>query len=128
MANGRYINIDFPFKDSPQGFFLNLNSDDQRAIKADLLHLLMTRKGQRLYNPDFGTDLLKYIFEPNDSLTLSGLKDEINTTVKKYLPDLNITTLDVVQSEEIEYVATITIEYTVTQGVFEFVDFVIINV
>ena len=25
MANGRYINIDFPFKNSPKGFFLNLN-------------------------------------------------------------------------------------------------------
>lgn len=128
MANGKYINIDFPFKDSPQGFFLNLNSDDQRAIKADLIHLLMTRKGQRLYNPDFGTDLLKYIFEPNDTLTLSDIKDEINTTIKKYLPDLNITTLEVVQSEEIEYAATIKIAYTVTQGVFEFVDFVVINV
>jgi phage baseplate assembly protein W len=128
MANGKFINIDFPFRDSPQGFFLNLNSDDQRAIKADLLHLLMTRKGQRLYNPDFGTDLLKYIFEPNDTLTLSDLKEEINATIKKYLPDLNIRTLEVTQSEEIEYAATISIEYTVTQGVFEFVDFVIINV
>ena len=88
----------------------------------------MTRKGQRLYNPDFGTDLLKYIFEPNDTLTLSDIKDEINTTIKKYLPDLNITTLEVVQSEEIEYAATIKIAYTVTQGVFEFVDFVVINV
>lgn len=128
MANGRYINIDFPFKDSPQGFFLNLNSDDQRAIKADLLHLLMTRKGQRLYNPDFGTDLLKYIFEPNDTLTLSELQNDLNTTIKKYLPDLNITALEVEQSQEIEYVATIKIAYTVTQGVFEFVDFIVINV
>jgi phage baseplate assembly protein W len=128
MANGRYINIDFPFKDSPQGFFLNLNSDDQRAIKADLLHLLMTRKGQRLYNPDFGTDLLKYIFEPNDTLTLSELQSDLNTTIKKYLPDLNITALEVEQSQEIEYVATVKIAYTVTQGVFEFVDFIVINV
>lgn len=59
----RYINIDFPFKNSPKGFFLNLNDNDQRAIKADLMHLLLTRKGQRLYNPNFGTDLLRYIFE-----------------------------------------------------------------
>jgi hypothetical protein len=61
MAVKKYINIDYPFKNSPQGFFLNLNSDEQRAIKADLMHLLLTRKGQRLYNPDFGTDLLKII-------------------------------------------------------------------
>ena len=66
MAN-RYININYPFKDSPKGFFLDLNSDDASAIKADLMHLVLTRKGQRLYNPDFGTDLLKFIFEPQNS-------------------------------------------------------------
>jgi len=46
MAKGKYINIDYPFKNSPQGFFLNLNSTDQKAIKADLMHLLLTTKGQ----------------------------------------------------------------------------------
>ena len=47
-----------------------------KAIKADLMHLLLTRKGQRLYNPDFGTDLLKFIFEPEDGMTLDGIKQE----------------------------------------------------
>ena len=86
----RYININYPFKDSNTGFFLDLNSDDQNAIKADLLHLILTRKGQRLYNPDFGTDLLRYIFEPNDSLTLSKISEEITTVVKKYLLNLGL--------------------------------------
>jgi len=127
MAN-KYINIDFPFKDSPSGFFLNLNSDDQRAIKSDLMHLLLTRKGQRLYNPDFGTDLLKFIFEPNDSITLDDLKDEVKTSVKKYLPQLSITSLTVTQSEDSDYAAVIRLDYTITDTVFDIVDFVIINV
>jgi phage baseplate assembly protein W len=38
------------------------------------MHLILTRKGQRLYSPDFGTDLLKFIFEPEDGLTLNGIK------------------------------------------------------
>jgi hypothetical protein len=29
----KYININYPFKDSPKGFFLDLNSDDASAIK-----------------------------------------------------------------------------------------------
>jgi phage baseplate assembly protein W len=128
MASKKYINIDFPFKDSPSGFFLNLNSDDQRAIKADLMHLLLTRKGQRLYNPDFGTDLLKFIFEPNDSITLDELKDEVKTSVKKYLPQLSITSLTVTQSEDNNYAAVIRLDYIITDNVFDIVDFVIINV
>jgi phage baseplate assembly protein W len=128
MANNRYINIDFPFKNSPKGFFLNLNETDQNAIKADLMHLLLTRKGQRLYNPDFGTDLLKYIFEPNDERTLSEVKEEVASSVKKYLPKLLITNLTVTKSDDNEHVATIRLDYRITDNVFDIVDFVTIIV
>jgi hypothetical protein len=128
MAAGKYINIDFPFKNSPKGFFLNLNSDEQRAIKADLMHLLLTRKGQRLYNPDFGTNLLQYIFEPNDTTTLTDIKTEVINSVKKYLPKLNVKDITVTPNEDNEYVATIRLDYTITDDAFEIADFVIINV
>ena len=124
----KYINIDFPFKDSPKGFFLNLNDNDQRAIKADLMHLLLTRKGQRLYNPNFGTDLLRYIFEPNHDLTLEAIKEEVTISVKKYLPNLIVKSLSVTQSVDNEYAATIRMDYAITDDVFEINDFVIINV
>ena len=128
MASNKYINIDLPFKDSPQGFLLNLNSDTQRAVKADLMHLLLTRKGQRLYNPNFGTDLIKFIFEPNDRITLDNLKSEISASVKKYLPNLQINTLDINQSPNNQYLATVTLTYTITEGVFAMDDLVIINI
>ena len=124
----RYININYPFNDSKKGFFLDLNSDDASAIKADLMHLILTRKGQRLYNPDFGTDLLKFIFEPNDSLTLAGLKTEITTVVKKYLPKLQIDSLTVEESTESEYAAVVTIKYTITDDVFNTSDLITINI
>lgn len=128
MANGRYINIDFPFKNSPKGFFLNLNDNDQRAIKADLMHLLLTRKGQRLYNPDFGTNILEYIFEQNDTLTWGDIKEEVKASVKKYLPKLNINDISVTQSDKTEYAATIRLDYSISDNVFEINDSIIINV
>jgi len=128
MANGKYININYPFQNSNKGFFLDLNSDLNAAIKADLMHLIITRKGQRLYNPDFGTDLLKYIFEPEDGLTLNNVKDEVNTSVKKYLPNLKINNLTVEQSTESDYAAVVRIDYTITNDVFNATDFIIINI
>jgi phage baseplate assembly protein W len=128
MANGKYININYPFQNSNKGFFLDLNSDLNAAIKADLIHLIITRKGQRLYNPDFGTDLLKYIFEPEDGLTLNSVKDEVNTSVKKYLPNLKINNLTVEQSTESDYAAVVRIDYTITNDVFNATDFIIINI
>ena len=124
----KYININYPFKDSKKGFFLDLNADDASAIKADLMHLILTRKGQRLYNPDFGTDLLKFIFEPNDTLTLAGIKSEIITVIKRYLPKLKVEEISVVESDESEYASVVTIKYTITDDVFTTQDLVIIKI
>ena len=124
----KFININFPFKDSPKGFFLDLTKTDAQAVKADLMHLILTRKGERLYLPDFGTNLLKYIFQPNDSATQSEIKDEISQTVKKYLPNLQINEVKVEESGKSEYAATVRIDYTVTDDVFEATDFIIINI
>jgi len=128
MANGNYININFPFQDSSKGFFLDLNNNDSAAIKADLMHLILTRKGERLYLPDFGTNLLQYIFNPNDSKTQSEIKEEISQVVKKYLPKLQVNEVTVTKSVNSEYAATVRIDYTVTDDVFEATDFVIINI
>lgn len=127
MANGKYININYPFKDSNKGFFLDLNDDENKAIKADLLHLILTRKGQRLYKPDFGTDLLKFIFEPEDGMTLVGIKEEVTNAVKKYLPQLSIDEMTIEESTEDEYAAVLTIKYTINDGIFQTSDLVIVK-
>jgi phage baseplate assembly protein W len=128
MANGKYININYPFKDSKKGFFLDLTEQDNQAIKADLMHLILTRRGQRLYMPDFGTDLLRFIFEPNDALTQEGIKDEIRTVVKKFLPNLKLNDIEINESPESEYAAVVSLSYTITDGVFESSDTLIINI
>ena len=127
MANGKYININYPFKDSSKGFFLDLTEQDNQAIKADLLHLILTRRGQRLYNPDFGTDLMRFIFEPNDAMTEEGIKDEIRTVVKRFLPKLKLNEIIIAASEESEYAAVVTISYTITDDVFSTSDMIVVK-
>lgn len=127
MANGRFININYPFKDSTKGFFLDLNDEDNQAIKADLLHLILTKKGERLYNPNFGTDLVKFIFEPEDGMTLNAIKDEITSVIKIYLPKLQMDEISVEESIESEYAAVVTIKYTIIDDVFSTKDIVVIK-
>ena len=124
---GKFINIAFPFKESSRGDFILLNNEDNKAIKSDLMHLILTRKGERLYLPDFGTNLLKFIYEPNDTLTRSDIKTEIIDTVKKYLPNLQINEVSVEESEDNVYHAKVRIDYTVTEGIFQEKDFIIIE-
>lgn len=123
MANGQYINIKYPFKDSKKGFYLDVNEDDKGAIKSDLMHLILTRRGQRLYLPDFGTELLRFIFEPNDSLTLEGIREEIKKVTKIYLPNLTLKDITIEPSPESEYSAVVTIDYVINDGeIFEIND------
>ncbi len=121
MAKQRYINIDFPFKDSPEGFYFNLNATDTDAIRADLLHLLLTNKGERLYLPDFGSDLKKYIFEPNDSITHEQIKDNLNETIKRYIPNLIINEIKFKEDPN-EQLIIVELTYTVTDGTFNSTD------
>ena len=127
-GNGKFINIEFPFKDGNLGQFLNLTNEDSSAIKSDLMHLLLTRKGERLYLPDFGTDLLKYIFEFNDGVTRNDISRELNETVKKYIPNLIINSVDVTESKDSEHAVVVRIDYTVTEETFQETDFILLQI
>jgi phage baseplate assembly protein W len=84
-------NIKFPLNDdvSTNTLFL-MTKVTKDAFSSDLLLLLLTQKGERYYEPDYGTNLLKYIFEPNDSLTGNDVEQEIKRTVSLYIPALTI--------------------------------------
>jgi len=127
MAQKSYINIQFPFQDDPDGKFLELNNDAKLAIKSDLVHLLLTNKGERLYLPDFGANLRKYIFEPNDEASANAIKNEINEAIKTYIPNLKVTQLTVTPSEESIYAVVVRIDYIVTVSALQSADFVILT-
>jgi len=124
----KLININYPFKNSQQGYYLDMNETNSAAIKSDLMHLLLTRKGERLYMPEFGTDLLKFIFDPYDNKTITDLKMEISDTVKKFIPNLTINNIIVDKSDLSEYAATVKIDYTITNGVFVENEIITINI
>jgi len=122
-----FINIRFPFFDSPKGYFLDMTKTNKDAIKADLMHLLLTNKGERLYLPDFGTNLRQYLFEPNASNVSRDIKEEIQETIDKYIPNLKIDTLEVKQSQKSEYAVVVRLEYTVTNSTFTQNDFILLE-
>jgi phage baseplate assembly protein W len=85
-------NIRFPLRDdtSKNSYFL-MSQVTKDAFQADLILLLLTQKGERFYEPNYGTNLLKYIFEPNDGLTANDVEEEIKNTLSVYIPALKIT-------------------------------------
>jgi len=84
-------NVRFPLRDdNDKNTYFQLNQITKDAFVSDLLLLLLTEKGERYYNPNYGTNLLKYIFEPNDDLTAQEVEQDIKNTVSLYIPSLKI--------------------------------------
>ena len=84
-------NITFPFKDDNEiNSFIQMNQVSKDSYSSNLLLLLLTQKNERYYEPDYGTNLLKFIFEPNDNLTANQVEDEIKNTVALYIPEIKI--------------------------------------
>lgn len=110
------INIKFPFQDSQKGFFLETNMTSKDAVISDLLHLLFTNKGERFYQPDFGTNLMSFLFEPNDGITTSDILGDCNDAIKKYIPNLVLNKIDAFPNEQ---TITISLYATYTQDVFQ---------
>ena len=86
------INIRFPIEDDKvKNFLFKGTLTTKEALKANLLLLLNTNKGERYYLPEYGTNLNRYLFEQKDKETLSLIEEDIKNTVKKYIPQLTIT-------------------------------------
>lgn len=87
----RFINIRFPLRDDTEkNKAFNMTTITKEALTSNLLLLLLTRKGERYYEPDYGTNLLQYIFEPKDNLTINEIENELKETVKNYIPEVTI--------------------------------------
>jgi len=120
----KYINISFPFEEDPKGKFLKMEKTSKRAIKSDLLHLLLTQKRQRLYLPSFGVNLRQYIFEQNDGIVHKSIQAEIETAIKEFIPNLTILEITVTKSERNEKAAIVRLDYKVTSAAFAGTDFI----
>ena len=87
-------NITYPFKDNNETrSFIQMNQVSKDAYSSNLLLLLLTQKGERYYESDYGTNLIKFIFEPNDQLTATDVEEEIRNTVALYMPEIKITSV-----------------------------------
>ena len=85
-----------PFKDLSLSFAKNKVTDDllvkkeDAAVKQAVLNRLLTNKGERVYDSDYGSNIRTYLFEPLDFGTAGTIKDEIVRTLKNYEPRVSI--------------------------------------
>ena len=155
MADGITYGINFPFRDSLTGEYLQLTQYQKDEIRADLIHLLLTRKGSRYYLPTFGTRIYEFIFEPFDGLTFNAIESDIRDAITTFMPNLIVNNITIepasIEDESsagasssviddvpyifrvpgkgtADYTAKIKIDYSTDSATFAQSDFVIINI
>ena len=115
--NVQYYGIKFPFtNDNEQGYALDLNSNIKEKTRSELLHLILTPKGQRLRNPDFGTNLIRFIYDQNDETTWKNVRAEIESAVEKYLPYVKLSQVEVAQDETNAFAVYVKLTFKFQQG------------
>ena len=117
MAKKQFLGIRFPFRnDDQENFFLDLSKTDKDKTRSDICHVIFTQKGTRYKMWDYGTDLIKFIFEQSDDESWEGIKDEIKGAVARWVPSCVLNDIRVVQDEQNNGAVYVRIDYSVKKG------------
>ncbi len=106
------------FKDISASFQINpLNSDliaikNTTAISRAVRNLILTKRGERPFEPALGSKVYDLLFESMDKQTASVIRDEIKTVIKNYEPRVDLIEVIVVPNYD-EASMDVTIRYEV---------------
>ena len=80
------------------GFGFPLNGDavfvptfqTRDQIKANLVNYLLTNRGERVFNPNFGADLRNLLFENILDTTTEDLRERIQNDINSFFPEVQV--------------------------------------
>ena len=88
------IGVKLPFV-GKGGVLFDLSYSTEEQLLSNLKNLILTRKGERVYQPAFGTNLQDSLFEQNDDIMRRKIENSIKTAIDFWLPYVNIVELTV---------------------------------
>ena len=91
------IGVDIPFS---SGGVYTPNYTTKEAIKNNIINYFLTNPGERPANPLFGGGLRNFIFEQISFENLDFLKEDINTKLQQFFPDVVINEVEVIGNED----------------------------
>jgi phage baseplate assembly protein W len=82
LSNGRHLA--FPFRIGPDGRTAGPASDAEH-VRDELVQLLLTNPGERLFVPDFGGGVRKLVFEPTSDVLRGVTRARITQALSRWL-------------------------------------------
>ena len=105
------------FKDISAVFEVNPLNDDlivlrnSNAIARSIRNIIFTARGDKPFNPFFGSRVSELLFDPMDQITTLAIKTEIEETIKNFEPRIDLKEVQVDPSyDDNEYSVVINYE------------------
>jgi phage baseplate assembly protein W len=104
------IGVSLPFGRSGTNQLFNKTYNTKDQIKSNFINLLLTNKGERILNPEFGSSLRQLLFENITPITEENIKDTIISSANIYLPEIQVVNITL-DNEYDSNTINITIDY-----------------
>lgn len=73
---------------------------DEEAVRESIKNLILTNKGERLFQPLLGGNIVAQLFENNTPATIKLIQEQIRATIEQYEPRAQL--IDVVVQSSID--------------------------
>src|SRR5262245_22180582 len=74
--------------------------EDRDSVRQAILLLISTRPGERVMRPDYGCDLHRLVFSPNDDTTAGLAIHYVRQAIERWEPRVEVTRLDARRSAD----------------------------
>lgn len=97
--NDYAIGISLPIQITNTAFGQTFQTSEQ--VKSNIKNLLLTKKGERILQPEFGSGLQELLFEPNVDDFEGRIEDTINESLEQWLPYVTAEEINIDASDEL---------------------------
>lgn len=129
MAKKQFYGIKYPFiSQDEKKYFVDLNEDIKDKIKSLLIHVVFTPKGQKIRDPEFGTNLIRFLYDQNDEENWGNIKNEIKDAVSKNINGITINDITILPTEVEASGVYVRFDYTINRGFQQETDSLIMKI
>ena len=105
-----FIGLKLPFNRDKSGLFGRTQTTLEQA-GSNIKNLLLTAKGERVMQPNFGSRLRELLFEQYTEDLSSRIQSEIQEAISTWLPYINISNVNIIQSDEDPNTTSVDIDF-----------------
>ena len=91
------IGITLPIQITNTAFAQSFTTTEQ--VSSNIKNLLLTKKGERILQPEFGSGLQELLFDFNNDELPTRIEDTITEALEQWLPYVTIDSIDVEQTD-----------------------------